>query len=164
MRELARSADVSAASLSATEKGTSSPTLATLNKILRALGTNFAEFFAPAPAVGHAPVFPAAGQRTLQDAFRRYILLLPRREDFRFEIVHETIDPREIDPEWEAHECDLGGLVLSGGPAKLELAGAEPFSLRKGDSFYIPAGRRHRAVNLGRSPLKLITVMSPPRY
>ena len=46
LRELARRTKMSPASIVAIEKGTSSPNLATLHKILKALGTTFAEFFA----------------------------------------------------------------------------------------------------------------------
>ena len=45
LRQLGRLADISPASLTAIEKGNSSPTLATLHKVLKALGTDFAEFF-----------------------------------------------------------------------------------------------------------------------
>jgi len=36
--------------------------------------------------------------------------------------------------------------------------------VRKGDSFYIKAGWKHRGTNLGRAPLRLITVADPPQY
>lgn len=45
LRQLSRMADISPASLTAIEKGQSSPVLATLHKVLKALGTDFAEFF-----------------------------------------------------------------------------------------------------------------------
>jgi len=46
LRELSRNADISPAGLNSIEKGQTSPTLATLNKILKALGTDFPAFFA----------------------------------------------------------------------------------------------------------------------
>ena len=164
LRELSRSAGMSPASLSAIEKGQSSPTLATLHKVLKALGTNFAEFFAAPPARENSPVFRAAEMRALEDAHRRYILLFPKRSDLRFEMVHETITPTETETEWETHNFDLGGVVLEGGPMRLELAGQGEWELNEGDAFYIEAGQRHRALNLGDGPLKLITVADPPRY
>ncbi len=46
LRELARMTEMSPASIVAFEKGNSSPNLATLQNVLRALGSTFAEFFA----------------------------------------------------------------------------------------------------------------------
>lgn len=164
LRQVARRAEISPASLSAIEKARSSPTLATLNKILKALGTGFAEFFATAPETPESPVFHPAQMRTIEDAHRKYVLLFPKRNDLKFEMVHETIAPTETESEWEVHDCDMGGIVLQGGPARLEIEGQGAWILQRGDVFYVKAGLRHRAVNLGRGPLKQITVWHPPKY
>jgi quercetin dioxygenase-like cupin family protein len=163
LRELARSAGLSPAALSAIEKGSSSPTLASLHKVLKAMRSNFAEFFS-GNSTGFCPVFAAAGMRTIEDANRRYVLLFPNQRDLRFEMVHETISPKERRSEWEAHDIDLGGQVLEGGPARLQIDKVGAWTLRAGDAFYIRAGQRHRLANLGGSPLRLITVADPPRY
>jgi transcriptional regulator with XRE-family HTH domain len=163
LRELARAAGTSAAALSAVERGASSPTLATLHKVLRALGTDFAGFFG-AGAESDSPVFLPRQMRTIADAHRRYTLVFPRRRDIRFQMLIETLSPREQASEWETHECDFGGRVLSGGPARLEIEGMGQWTLRNNFAFYVRAGQRHRALNLGRRPLKLITVWYPPRY
>ena len=164
LREAARRAEISPASLSAIEKAQSSPTLATLSKILKALGTGFADFFSAVPEANESPVFHPAEMRTIEDAHRKYVLLFPKRSDLKFEMVHETIAPAEAETEWEVHDCDLGGIVLQGGPARLEIEGRGAWPLRRGDVFYVKAGLRHRAINLGRRPLKQITVWSPPKY
>ncbi|MCK4591199.1 MAG: helix-turn-helix domain-containing protein [Candidatus Latescibacteria bacterium] len=164
LRELSRLANISPASLIAIEKGNSSPTLATLHKVLKALGTDFAEFFSHPAGKTLAPVFDAKEMRHVSDERREYVFLLPKRQDIRFEMVHETIVPDEIESEWEVDDCDIGGVILSGGPARLEIEAAGQWTLRKGDAFYIKAGDRHRLVNLGKRVLKQITVMDPPRY
>jgi transcriptional regulator with XRE-family HTH domain len=164
LRQLSRLADISPASLSAIEKGNSSPTLATLHKILKALGTNFAEFFAHSPENSQTPVFASKKIRSVADKHREYIFLLPKRQDMRFEIIHETIAPSESKSEWEVHDCDVGGVIISGGPARLEIKGQGQWALRRGDSFYIKAGSKHRLINLGKRAIKQITVMDPPRY
>lgn len=164
LREAARRAEISPASLSAIEKGRSSPTLATLSKILKALGTGLADFFAAAPEADESPVFHPAEMRSVEDAHRKYVLLFPRRGGLKFDMVHETISPSEGESEWEVHDCDMGGIVLQGGPARLEIEGRGAWALRRGDVFYVKAGLRHRAVNLGRRPLRQITVWYPPKY
>jgi transcriptional regulator with XRE-family HTH domain len=164
LRQLARMAEVSPASLIAIEKGTTSPTLATLNKALKALGTNFNQFFSDQPDDPQVPAFYAASMRCLKDAHRQYTLLFPKRTGMRFEMVLETISPNEKKAEWEIHDCDLGGSILAGERAVLEIAGAGKWKLSKGDAYYIPAGSKHRLINSGKRPLKQITVVSPPKY
>lgn len=163
LRELSRASEISAATLSAIEQGRSSPTLANLHKILRALGTNFAAFFAEGPAGEDCPVFSAKSMKTFRDAHRRYTLLLPKRADVRFEALHEVLLPTEKASAWETHDCDLGGIVLSGGPGVLQMEGAGEWPVRKGDAFYVKAGQRHRLCVKGRR-LELITIWYPPRY
>lgn len=164
LRQVSRKAVMSPAALSAIENGQSSPTLATLHKILRALGTNFADFFQEAQPQNSSPVFASANAATIEDKYRQYMFLFPKRDDLSFEMIHETISPTEPQSEWETHECDLGGHILSGGPAKLEIEGLGAWDLKKGDSFYVKAGSRHRLTNMGTKPLKQITVVDPPGY
>ncbi len=164
LRQLGRLADISPASLTAIEKGASSPTLATLHKVLKALGTDFAEFFANSAENTQMPVFSHRDMRSVSDEHREYTFVLPNRQDMRFEIIRETIAPSESKSEWEVHDCDVGGVILSGGPARLEIEGQGQWSLRQGDSFYIKAGFKHRLINLGKRAIKQITVMDPPRY
>jgi len=164
LRELGRRADMSAASISAIENGASSPTLATLHKLLKALGTDFADFFSDSGETGAQSVFRPGEMRTIQDAHRRYVLLFAQQRDLRFQMVHEEIAPTERRSEWESHDVDLGGYVLDGGPASLEIEHVGKHALDAGDAFYIRSGQRHRLVNRGKKPLRLITVADPPRY
>ena len=164
LRELARAAGMSAGALSTIERGVSSPTLATLHKVLKAMRSDFAEFFSDRPDTQYSPVFGAADMRTIEDAHRRYVLLLDNQRDLRFQMVRETISPAERRSQWEVHDVDLGGHVLEGGPARLEVDRAGGWTLNAGDAFYIRAGQRHRLTNLSKTPLELITVVDPPRY
>ena len=164
LRELSRLADISPASLSAIEKEQSSPTLATLQKIVKALGTNFSEFFADSSVAVDTPVFPAAGMKRIEDANRTYSLLFPKASYLRFEMIDETISTTDREGEWEVHDFDLGGVVLEGGPMKLEIRDSGEWTLNTGDAFYVNAGMKHRGANMGDVPLRLITVADPPRY
>jgi len=163
LRELSRMSGLSPSSLSAIEKGQSSPTLATLHKVLKALGTDFAEFFSNSD-LDKSPVFRAGDMRTIEDKHRKYVLLFPKREDMRFEMVYETIFPTEKESEWEIHDFDIGGVVLEGGPVRFEIEKEGEWVMKKGDGFYVKAGLKHRATNQGDRPLNLIMVAAPPRY
>lgn len=164
LRALGRRAGITAPALTAIESGRSSPSLATLHKLLRALDSDMAAFFKHPVADAPGPVFPAAGHQTMRDGYRTYAFLLPRRRGLRFEMLFETLLPGETAAEWEIHDCDMGCYVLRGGPLKLELQGVGAWTLRRGDAFYVKKGEFHRAMNLGRRPVELITVLDPPRY
>ena len=164
LREVSRRAELAPASLSAVERGISSPTLATLERILKAMGTDLAEFFASCPETPEAPVFRASDMKPVRDTQREYTLLFPKREDIKFEIVRESIVPNGPESEWETHDFDLGGTVVEGGPMQLEIEGMGSWKLSDGDAFYVSAGRKHHATNIGATPLKLITIACPPKY
>lgn len=164
LRQLSRQARISPASLTAIEKGKSSPTLATLHKVVKALGSDFAEFFTASTEKSSSPVFSSKTMRGVSDKNRKYVFLFPRRRDIRFEMVRETIAASESKSQWEVHDCDVGGVIISGGPARIEINESGKWILRQGDSFYVKAGLKHRLVNSGKREMKLITVMYPPRY
>ncbi len=164
LRELSRITGISAAYLVSVEKGSSSPTIATLSKILKALGTDLATFFTKMSGEPEKSVFISSQMQSVQDAHRTCIFLLPKRSDMRFEMLNEIILPFESETEWEIHDCDVGGVIVSGTSAELEIENVGKWPLKKGDSFYIKAKQKHRLINKGRGKLELITVMDPPRY
>lgn len=164
LRELARMTEMSPASIVAIEKGDSSPNLVTMHKIFKTLGVTFAEFFSNASEQSEDPVFLSKDMRSVCDEQREYTFLFPKRVGMRFEMIYETIAPASETGDWEEHDCDLGGYILSGGSASLEIKDQGKWVLKKGDAFYIKAGSKHRFVNLGKRPIKQITVIDPPRY
>lgn len=165
LRELSRKANMSPASLSIIEKGTSSPTLATLDKILKELGSDLAEFFVNSKKNLESPVYFAADLQSISDANRTYSYLFPKSSSKKFLLIHEAIAPSEKQSEWETHDYDLAGTIISGGPAKLEIEGIGQWMLRKNDAFYIKAYSRHRLTNMGIKVLKQITVVeSAPKF
>jgi transcriptional regulator with XRE-family HTH domain len=163
LRELGRIANISPASLVAIEKGHSSPNLATLHKILKSMNASFADFFADSGEGDRSPVFARGQMAGAADKHREYRFLFPRRGDIKFQMVHETIAPSETDSDWEVHDFDLGGVILSG-RARLEISGRGEWNLKKGSAFYVYAGSRHRLINIGPSQIKQVTVAYPPRY
>ena len=165
LRGLSRLAEISPASLTTIEKGETSPTLATLQKILKALGISFADFFAGVTPSNDSPVYPLKDMKSIKDEQRQYTFMLPRRTDVRFGMVYETIAASgDAEVEWESHNFDLGGVIISGGAAKLEIEGQGSWTVKKGDAYYVKAFLKHRLINTGKRPLKQITVMDPPVY
>ncbi|OHB59720.1 MAG: hypothetical protein A2Y12_14785 [Planctomycetes bacterium GWF2_42_9] len=163
IRELARIAEMSPAAISAIERQKSSPTLATLQRILSALDTNFMDFFSSDQEAGSAPVFASEAMQKISDGNRTYVLVFQRKHDIKFEIIMETIFSTKKQIAWEVHDFDVGGVMLSGRRACLEVEGLGEWLLAQDDSFYIPANQKHRLTNLDESPIRLITVYYPAR-
>lgn len=163
MRQLSKSAGVTVSYISELESGRVSPTIATLRKVLVALGTDLGSFFADNGTRTEDYVIRREAMRSVTDATRRYVFLLPRRPDVQVEFVEECFEPGES-PEFEVISSDLAGYVIEG-DLVLELEGEEQQLLRAGDAFYVPAGRPVRGSSAHKTrPVKLITVYVPPRY
>jgi transcriptional regulator with XRE-family HTH domain len=138
MRELARRAGVAVSYVSNVEAGRLSPTLATLRKMLLALGSDIGPFFGDGDAAATGHVFRRHAMRATSDAGRNYTFLLPARPDVRIEMMDEELFAGEK-PDFESLAGDLAGYVLEG-ELLLEVEGNESQVLEPGDAFYVPAG------------------------
>ena len=143
------------------ERGTTCPTIAMLGSYSVALGTDL-KVLRPGETGTRGRVFRREAMACVTDERRTYTLVLPRREDVRIELLDEEFRPGEA-PEFEELPSDLTGYVLDG-QLLLEVSGEEPQVLRPGDAFYVEAGRAVRGCCAGDSPVRLVTVVAPPRY
>lgn len=165
LRQLRDKTGIAASYLSNLERGRSSPTLATLHRILHALDTNLKSFFA-VPEVGETAegsIFRRHHMHAATDATRRYVFLFPPREDIKATMIEEYLLPSDEPPEFEVLECDSGGVILSG-KLELEIEGEPPQTLCPGDSYYATAGKKGRGRCLGNEPVHMITLFVPPKY
>jgi transcriptional regulator with XRE-family HTH domain len=162
IRQLAGRSGVSAGMISFIERGKTSPSLATLQKVLRALDTNLGTFFSGGHEDQLGPVFLREQMKTVHDDTRSYALVFPRSAGIAVQLFDETLTPRKR-PEFETLTCDVGGYVLAG-TLQLEIKGEKPRELRAGDAFYVPKGVTHRGFAAGATPVRLISLCSPPEY
>jgi transcriptional regulator with XRE-family HTH domain len=162
MRELARRAGVAVSYVSKLEAGGLSATLATLRKLLVALGSDLGPFFDAEQAVTEGWIFRRPLMHTTADAGRSYTFLLPTRSDIQFNMLDEELFAGE-QPEFETLEGDLAGYVLAG-ELRLELAGERPQVLRPGDAFYVPAGRPARGRCGAGKSVRLVSVFLRSRH
>jgi len=162
IRQLAVRSGVTAGMISFIERGKTSPSLTTLQRILQALGSDLSTFFSGGRDDQTGPVFPREQMKTVRDKTRAYALVFPRREDIGVQMLDETLSPRQR-PEFETLTCDVGGYVLSG-MMSLQVKGRKLQQLRPGDAFYIPKGSTHRGFASGNEPVRLISLCCPPEY
>jgi transcriptional regulator with XRE-family HTH domain len=161
LRALAQKAGVAVSFLSKIEAGRGSPTLATLLKILEALGITAPEFFAePNRQMNDVLVQRQADMKVLDDGDKLWRYLFPNASGVKAVMTYEEYRPYTKHIETEQHTADLCGLVLAG-TLTLEVPGQEAVTVNAGDSFYIRAGTRHAAANRGAKMLRLVATELP---
>lgn len=162
VRQLAVRAGVSAGMVSLVERGRTTPSLATVQKMLSALGTDLGAFFTEDQKDQTGPVYLREHMKTLRDQTRSYALVFPQRADIALQLFDETLNPGER-PEFETLACDVGGYVLVG-TMTLVVKGQKPLQMRPGDAFYLSKGTTHRGFAASDEPVRLLSFCCPPNY
>ncbi|MCI5778924.1 MAG: helix-turn-helix domain-containing protein [Lentisphaeria bacterium] len=160
LRELARRTDISVSYLSGIEKDNASPTLATLRRILIALGSNFPSFFGDECANDEKYIFRKSGMKTVMNEDREYTFVLPQRSDVHLEMMDENYFSSAATPEFEVMEHDFAGYVVSG-TITVEIDDSAPVRLSCGDAFHVPQGVRIRGYCREGERARLLTVHYP---
>lgn len=156
-RELARRADMTNGSLSNIEQGKVSPSVASLEKILKAFPMSLQEFFSD--QLDTAPV-----------VFRRKDMVRIEKDSTEFVIMplkesgHESVymaqqvyyPGAKIKSEWMVHDGFVGGLVLDG-VLELSIEGAK-HNLGEGEGFYFALSRSHIFTNNSDCPCTVVCV------
>lgn len=157
MRELALRSELSPALISYAERGMTSMSLVTLEKVLSALGTSIAEFFSEDSSSDEGPVLSREKMQVVSDADRTYTLLFGRGVGGQVEMADEHIRPSPEKPNFTRLKNAIAGYLLSGNLI-LEIKGEAPRSLRPGDAFYLGRNISHRGYADGDEEVRLITV------
>ena len=163
LRQLAELAGVTAGIISSIERGKTSPSIATLQKILSALSSDLASFFGNSEDDSQGPFLLRERMQVISDVIHSYTIIFPKRRDVKVEMLDEYCYPSLKRPPFEKVKCDVAGYILSGGMV-LEIQGGPKKTLRPGDAFYVPKDQRHRGYVAKDQPARLITVYSPTKY
>ncbi|MFZ1937174.1 MAG: helix-turn-helix domain-containing protein [Thermoguttaceae bacterium] len=163
IRQLAGLAGVTPGIISCIERSKNSPSIATLQKILSALGTDLGTFFAKDKGEADGPVFPREHMRAVGDPDRTYTIVFPRRPGVHVEMFDEHLRCSRRRPPFEKLKCDVAVYVLSG-TLVLEIKNQPKQTLRPGDACYIAKGVEHRGFAGQNEPVRLISVCHPAKY
>jgi transcriptional regulator with XRE-family HTH domain len=163
IRQLADHAGVTAGMISCIERGKTSPSIATFQKLLAALNSDLASFFSTAEDTQVGPVFLRERMRAVSDPDHHYTLVFPHLPDIHVEMLDEQVYPSANRPDYETLQCDVAGYVLAG-EFVIDIDGRPPQELRPGDGFYIVKGQPHRGYPKGDAAVRLITVYWPGKY
>ena len=162
VRKLGELSGVTAGMISSVERDKTSPSLATLHKILSVLGSDLSSFFGDQDTNGKGPIYRRENMRLITDAERSYSIIFPQSDDIKIEMMDEQLNPGSVKSGFESLKCDVAGCVISG-TLYLEYEGEKPMMLRAGDGFYVKSGQSHRGYAAD-NPVRIIAVYSPPRY
>ncbi len=169
-RQLAEAAGVPHGQISMIETNRSSPSVASLRKILGGFGISMSGFFEPDRAATQQAFFRPAELRDLTsllfqgDTRARGKISIRQVGNARahgLQVLHERYeagaDTGDAMIEHEAHE---GGFVISG---ELEVTlGTEVSVLKAGDAYLFDSRVPHRFRNISDRPCEVISACTPP--
>lgn len=160
LEELANRSELTKGFLSQLERDLTSPSVATLEDILEALGTNLQEFFSEKPAE--------------QIVFKKDDFFINEQDDYIISYIIPNAQKNEMEPiiidlqpggmsyDDEPHHGEEFGYVLEG---EVELVlGTERYKVRRGESFYYKADVDHKLKNSSDKCASVLWVSTPPTF
>jgi transcriptional regulator with XRE-family HTH domain len=163
LKEVAAAAGVSESFVSQLERGRSSASVATLQRLANALGIEVSDLFAtdglPRPRV----LRREARQLLVWGHLGRKALLTPK-PFHSLEVVAAEFDPGgSTGDEPYTHGDSEELLLVVRGRVHLQL-GTDVYDLDTGDSVHYRSSTPHRVSNPGSGPAEVLFVISPPSY
>ncbi|MBR2956457.1 MAG: helix-turn-helix transcriptional regulator [Clostridia bacterium] len=158
--ELADRCELTKGYISQLENELTSPSIQTLEDILNALGTTFAEFFRDEKE--EKIVFTDSDFIEKIAEGHKIEWLVPNAQKNEMEPIRVTIDPHSSLSEDMPHEGEEFGYVISG-RVHLHL-GNNTQIVKKGEAFYFSAGKMHKLENRTAEKAVVLWVASPPTF
>ncbi|MFN0116272.1 MAG: cupin domain-containing protein [Paracoccaceae bacterium] len=165
-RQLAQAAGVTSAMISMVEQNRTSPSVATLKKMLAGLGMSLGAFFAEGeetPARWH---FPAGDLREISPPGATGGISLRQvggQGASAIQMLHERYAPGAgTGAEPYAHEGEEAGLVIAG---RIRITvGGETRLLAAGDAYLFSSRLPHRFENPGPDDCMIVSACTPPTF
>ncbi|SFM74660.1 transcriptional regulator, XRE family with cupin sensor [Shimia aestuarii] len=169
-RQLAETAGVPHGQISMIETNRSSPSVASLRKILGGLGITMSEFFEPETINNHQPFFTPSEMRDLtsllyqNNDLAQKMITIKQVGDAKahgLQLLHERYEAgADTGESMIEHEANEGGIVISG---EIEVTvGEEVRVLKAGDAYLFDSREPHRFRNISDRPAEVISACTPP--
>ena len=163
LRQLAAQAGVTESFLSQVERGVASPSIASVQRIARALGTSIAELFATDDRAGIV-VRAADRRRVVYQGLGAIDEFLTRATDGRLQVIMSTIQPGGgTGDEAYTHDSDEEVVVVLEGVLDLWV-GPEHYRLETGDAVTHSSRVPHRNTNPGPGVARVLFCITPPSF
>jgi transcriptional regulator with XRE-family HTH domain len=162
-RALAARAGVTNGLISLIEKNRSSPSVATLKKILDGFPMSLSEFFGAGQPSRQQIFFTAGELVELGGGLLSYRQVGASLRDQAIQLLHERMEPgADTGPGLFRHDAEEGGVIIRGA---VELSvGAETRVLRAGDAYYFDSRIPHRFRNVGGEVCEIVSACTPPSF
>jgi len=162
-RGLAARADVTNGMISLIEKNRSSPSVATLKKVLDVFPMSLAEFFASGQPERAAIFFRAEELVEIGGGPISYRQVGSSLQGKALQLLHERLQPgADTGAAMLRHDGEEGGVVVRG---QIELTvGTSTRVLQAGDAYAFESSVPHRFRNLGREVCEIVSACTPPSF
>lgn len=158
--ELADRCELTKGYISQLENELTSPSITTLEDILNALGTTFADFFKDEKE--EKVVFTEAEFIEKVADTHKIEWLVPNAQKNEMEPIRVTVEPHTTLEEDVPHEGEEFGYVISG-RVWLHI-GQAAYCVKKGEVFYFTSDKPHRLENRANEKAVVLWVASPPTF
>lgn len=163
LRQMAAEAGVTESFLSQVERGVASPSIATVQRIARALGQSIAELFAADEPAGIV-VRARDRRRVVYQGLGAVDEFLTRATDGRLQVILSTIEPGGgTGDEAYTHDSDEEVVVVLEGSLDLWV-GHEHYRLEAGDAVTHSSRLPHRNTNPGPGAARVLFCITPPSF
>lgn len=163
LRQLAADAGVTESFLSQVERGVASPSIASVQRIARALGQSIAELFAADERAGSV-VRAGDRRRVVYQGLGAIDEFLTRSTDGRLQVIMSTIEPGGgTGDEAYTHESDEEVVIVLEGSLDLWVGG-EHYRLEAGDAVTHGSRVPHRNTNPGPGVARVLFCITPPSF
>ena len=158
--DLASRSELTKGFLSQVERNLTTPSIATLEDILEALGTNLSEFFHEEEE--KQIVFGT--QDFFEDIQDDYTIewVIPNALRNKMEPILLTLHPHKKSNELLAHQGEEFGYVLKGNVTLV--CGNKKYKLKAQETFYMDGTKSHYLYNHGSSDAKVLWITTPPMF
>ena len=158
--DLASRSELTKGFLSQVERNLTAPSIATMEDILEALGTNLSEFFREEEE--KQIVFST--QDFFEDKQDDYTIewVIPNAQKNEMEPILLTLAPHKKSQEMLAHHGEEFGYVLKG--TVTLVLGNKKYKLKAQETFYLDGTKSHYLYNHGSSEAKVLWVTTPPMF
>lgn len=160
-RELARRAGVTNGAISLIEQNKSSPSVASLKKLLESLSMSLADFFTLEQPPQDQVFFQAHELLVLTDDKVTFRQVGGASDGRTLQILHEHYAAgADTGKAMLRHDSEEGGIVVKG---RIEVTvGRQRRILGPGDAYHFDSRLPHRFRNLGDEPCEIISACTPP--
>lgn len=161
LEELASRSELTKGFLSQLERNLTSPSIASLEDILEALGTSLSEFFQE--------------EQDEQIVFKKDDFFVDEQEGYSISWIVPNAQKNEMEPlllklkpgavsmKVSNHEGEEFGYVLRG-TVRLEREEGKPLVVHTGETFYLDGRTSHQIRNIGHALAEVLWISTPPVF